>query len=344
MTPPDLCRAPATELSAAIRAKQLSPVEIVEAVLARIESVNPAINAYLDVDGDRALDAARAAEAAVMRGDELGLLHGLPVPIKDLEPSEGLRHTSGSILQKDQIAEFDGAVTGRVKAAGGIIIGKTNTPHLGHKDMCDNLLGPPGRNPWNTDRTPGGSSGGAAAAVAAGLGPLAHGSDGAGSIRIPAALCGVFGFKPSFGRLPYWPNLDIWSARSHNGPISRTVADAALFTQATAGPDPRDPTAIANLPDDYLAAVADPLPALRGLRIALSAQTSAMPPSTPTCAAWQARPPSASPTLAATSKQSILAGITPGLVPRFAGSSLWPPALARPTTKVQRPSNRASPR
>ena len=271
MTPPDLCRAPATELSAAIRAKQLSPVEIVEAVLARIESVNPAINAYLDVDGDRALDAARAAEAAVMRGDDLGLLHGLPVPIKDLEPSEGLRHTSGSILQKDQIAEFDGAVTGRVKAAGGIIIGKTNTPHLGHKDMCDNLLGPPGRNPWNTDRTPGGSSGGAAAAVAAGLGPLAHGSDGAGSIRIPAALCGVFGFKPSFGRLPYWPNLDIWSARSHNGPISRTVADAALFTQATAGPDPRDPTAIANRPDDYLAAVADPLPALRGLRVAWSA-------------------------------------------------------------------------
>ena len=198
-------------------------------------------------------------------------MHGLPVPIKDLEPSEGLGHTSGSILQKDQIAEFDGAVTGRVKAAGGIIIGKTNTPHLGHKDMCDNLLGPPGRNPWNTDRTPGGSSGGAAAAVAAGLGPLAHGSDGAGSIRIPAALCGVFGFKPSFGRLPYWPNLDIWSARSHNGPISRTVADAALFTQATAGPDPRDPTAIANRPDDYLAAVADPLPALRGLRVAWSA-------------------------------------------------------------------------
>ena len=271
MTPPELFRTPATELTAAIRAKQLSPVELTEALLARIEAVNPAINAYLDVAGDRALEDARAAEAAVMRGDDLGLLHGLPVPIKDLEPSEGLGHTSGSILQKDQIAEFDGAVTGRVKAAGGIIIGKTNTPHLGHKDMCDNLLGPPGRNPWNTDRTPGGSSGGAAAAVAAGLGPLAHGSDGAGSIRIPAALCGVFGFKPSFGRLPYWPNLDIWSARSHNGPISRTVADAALFTQATAGPDPRDPTAIANRPDDYLAAVADPLPALRGLRVAWSA-------------------------------------------------------------------------
>ena len=271
MAPPELFRTPATELVAAIAARQLSPVELTEAVLARIESVNPAINAFLAYDADRALDGARAAESAVMRNEELGPLHGLPVPIKDLEPSAGLRFTSGSVLQKDQIADFDGAVTGRVKAAGGIIIGKTNTPHLGHKDMCDNLLGEPGRNPWNTDRTPGGSSGGAAAAVAAGICPLAHGSDGAGSIRIPSALCGVFGFKPSFGRLPYWPNLDIWSARSHNGPISRTVADAALFTQAAAGPDPRDPTAIANRPEDYIAAVADPLPALRGLRVAWSA-------------------------------------------------------------------------
>ncbi|MDE0430483.1 MAG: amidase family protein [Caldilineaceae bacterium] len=270
MTFPELCRLPATELTEAIRAKQLSPIELTRAILDRIEAVNPLINAYLAVDGDRALDSARAAEAAVMRGDQLGPLHGLPVPIKDLEPSEGMRHTSGSILFTDHVAAFDGAVTGRVKAAGGTIIGKTNTPHLGHKDMCDNLLGDPGRNPWNTDRTPGGSSGGAAAAVAAGLCPLAHGSDGAGSIRIPAALCGVFGHKPSFGRLPYWPNLDIWSARSHNGPISRTVADAALFTQAIAGPDPRDPTAIASPPDDYLAAVADPLPALQGLRVAWS--------------------------------------------------------------------------
>ena len=270
MTPPELCRTPATELSAAMRAKRLSPVELVEAVLDRIERVNPAINAYLAVDGERALESARAAEAAIMRGGDLGLLHGLPVSIKDLEPSAGLRHTNGSILYTDQVAGHDGAVTGRVKAAGAIVIGKTNTPHLGHKDMCDNQLGDPGRNPWNTDRTPGGSSGGAAAAVAAGLGPLAHGSDGAGSIRIPAALCGVFGFKPSFGRIPYWPNLDIWAARSHNGPITRTVADAALFTRAAAGPDPRDPTTIDNQPEDYLAAVADPLPALRGLRVAWS--------------------------------------------------------------------------
>ena len=202
MTPPELCRMSAVDLLEAIRAKRVSPVEIVEAVLARIEQVNPAINAFLDVDAEAALARARAAEAALTGGGELGLLHGLPVSIKDLEPSAGLRHTSGFVLNRDLIADYDGIVTERVKAAGGIIIGKTNTPHLGHKDMCDNLLGEPARNPWNLERTPGGSSGGAAAAVAAGLGPLAHGSDGAGSIRIPAALCGVFGFKPSFGRIP----------------------------------------------------------------------------------------------------------------------------------------------
>ena len=173
MTTTDLCRTPATDLLVAIRAKQVSPVEIVEAVLARIETVNPKINAYLAVDGDRALETARAAEAAVMRGDTLGLLHGLPIAIKDLEPSAGLRFTGGSVLYKDRVADTDGIVTERVKVAGGIVIGKTNTPHMGHKDMCDNLLGEPGRNPWKLGRTPGGSSGGAAAAVAA---PVAAGT------------------------------------------------------------------------------------------------------------------------------------------------------------------------
>jgi Asp-tRNA(Asn)/Glu-tRNA(Gln) amidotransferase A subunit family amidase len=181
-----------------------------------------------------------------------------------------MRCTYGSKFFEHAIANFDGVVTQRVKAAGGIILGKTNTSHYGHKDMCDNLLGPPCRNPWNLDRTSGASSGGAAAAVAAGLGPLAHGSDGAGSIRIPAALCGVFGFKPSFGRVPNWPNADIWAGRSHNGPLTRTVADAALLLQAIAGPDPRDPTSIDAPPEDYVAAVAQPLAALRGLRVAWS--------------------------------------------------------------------------
>ena len=267
----ELCFTPATELAAAIRERRLSPVEIMDAVLARIEAVNPHINAYLAVDAERARDAAKAAEAGVMRGEASGALYGLPVSIKDLELVAGLRCTFGSKFFADNIADSDGLVTERTKGAGGIVIGKTNTSHYGHKDMCDNLLGPPCRNPWKLDRTSGASSGGAAAAVAAGLGPLAHGSDGAGSIRIPAALCGVFGHKPSFGRVPYWPNPDIWAARSHNGPITRTVADAALFMGALAGPDPRDPTTIDSPPEDYAAAVAQPLEALRGLRVAWSA-------------------------------------------------------------------------
>jgi Asp-tRNA(Asn)/Glu-tRNA(Gln) amidotransferase A subunit family amidase len=266
----ELCFTPATELVAAIRTKKLSPVEVIDAVLARIEALNPRLNAFLAVDAERARAAARQAEAAVMHGEALGLLHGLPVSIKDLEPSAGIRCTYGSKFFETHIAEADGIITERVKAAGGIVIGKTNTPHYGHKDMCDNLLGPPCRNPWKLDRTTGGSSGGAAAAIATGLGPLAHGSDGAGSIRIPSALCGVFGFKPSFGRVPYWPNQDIWAARSHNGPMTRTVADAALMLRAIAGPDPRDPTTIDNTPEDYVAAVEQPLEALKDLRVAWS--------------------------------------------------------------------------
>ncbi len=266
----DLCFTPATELAVMIRRRTLSPVEIMDAVLARIEALNPRLNAYLTVDAEGAREQAKAAEAVVMRGETLKPLHGLPVSIKDLEPSAGLRCTYGSKFFEHNIADFDGMVTGRVKAAGGIVLGKTNTSHYGYKDMCDNLIGPPCRNPWKLERTSGASSGGAAAAVAAGLGPLAHGSDGAGSIRIPAALCGVFGLKPSFGRVPYWPNADIWVARSHNGPITRTVADAALLLGVMAGPDPRDPTSIDSPLEDYPAAVARPLEALRGLRVAWS--------------------------------------------------------------------------
>ena len=267
----ELCFTPAVALAAAIRARTLSPVEIVDAVLARIEALNPTLNAFLAVDADGARAAARRAEAAVMRGDPLGPLHGLPVPIKDLEPVAGLRCTYGSRFYADSIAPADGIVPERVKAAGGIVIGKTNTSHYGYRDTSDNLIGPPCRNPWRLDRTSGGSSGGAASAVAAGLCPAAHGSDGAGSIRIPAAFCGVFGFKPSLGRVPFWPTPDVWAARAHNGPIARTVADAALLLGALAGPDARDPLSIDRAPDDYAAAVANPMPALAGLRVAWSA-------------------------------------------------------------------------
>src|SRR5262252_2106364 len=264
----DLCFTPATELAAMIRRRTLSPVELMDAVLARIEALNPRLNAYLTVDAERAREQAKVAEAAVMRGETLHPLHGLPVSIKDLEPSAGLRCTYGSKFFEHNIADFDGMVTERVKAAGGIVLGKTNTPHYGYKDMCDNLIGPPCRNPWHLERTSGASSGGAASAVAAGLGPLAHGSDGAGSIRIPAALCGVFGLKPSFGRVPYHPNTDYWAARSHIGPMTRTVRDAALLLNVMAGPDLRDPLSMDGPPEDYAAACEG---GVRGLRVAWSA-------------------------------------------------------------------------
>ena len=263
----DLVFTTAIELLARIRKRQLSPVELLDAVLQRAEALQPMLHAFMTLDAEHARTAAREAETAVVRGEELGPLHGLPVSIKDLEQTAGLRTTLGSKFFEHTVPTEDGAVAGRVRAAGALIFGKTNTPNMGHKDMSDNLLMPASRNPWNVERTPGGSSGGAAAAVAAGIGPLAHGSDGAGSIRIPAALCGVFGLKPSFGRVPYWPNPDFWAARSHNGPISRTVRDAALLLNVMAGPDVRDPLTLDSPPEDYVAACdAD----LRGLRVAWS--------------------------------------------------------------------------
>jgi Asp-tRNA(Asn)/Glu-tRNA(Gln) amidotransferase A subunit family amidase len=263
----DMVYTPATKLAALIRTRKLSPVELLEAVLQRAESLQPRLHAFMTLDGQNARVAAKEAEAAVMRGDDLGLLHGLPVSIKDLEQTAGLRTTSGSKFLENNVPKEDGAVAGRVRRAGAIIFGKTNTPHMGHRDMTDNLLMPASRNPWNLERTPGGSSGGAAAAVAAGIGPLAHGSDGAGSIRIPAALCGVFGLKPSMGRVPYWPNPDFWAARSHNGPLARTVRDAALLLNAIAGPDERDPVSLSDQPEDYVKACDGDV---RGLKVAWS--------------------------------------------------------------------------
>src|SRR5437763_1923966 len=249
--------APATDLVEAIRTRRLSPVEVLEDVLQRAERLQPSLHPFMTIDADRAREAARDAEAAVTRGDSLGPLHGLPVSVKDLEPTAGLRTTYGSKFFEDFVPDFDGAVAGRLRSAGAILFAKSNTPHFGYKDLCDNLLGPPTRNPWNLERTPGGSSGGAAAAVAAGIGPLAHGSDGAGSIRIPAALCGGFGFKPSLGLVHYWPNPDLWSARSHNGPLSRTVKDAALMLNAIANRDPRDPLSYDSGISDWLSLLQD---------------------------------------------------------------------------------------
>jgi len=264
----DLTFTPATELRQQLRSRALSPVELLEAVLQRADEVQPTLHPFMTMDAEAARTAAQSAEAAIMRGEPLGALHGIPVSIKDLEATKGLRTTFGSKFQENNVPMFDSVAVERVRAAGGIIFGKTNTPNYGHKDMCDNLLMPATRNPWKTDRTSGASSGGAAVAVAVGAGPLAHGSDGAGSIRIPAALCGVFGFKPSFGRIPMWPNADFWAARSHSGPITRTVRDAALLLGVMAGPDARDPLSLDAAVDDYEAACDG---GVKGLRIAWSA-------------------------------------------------------------------------
>jgi aspartyl-tRNA(Asn)/glutamyl-tRNA(Gln) amidotransferase subunit A len=265
---------PARELARRIRARELSPVELLEAVLARVAAVDGRVHAFMTVDAERAMAAAREAEAAVGRGAELGPLHGLPVSVKDLEPVAGVRLTYGTRFSEDHVAEADGAAAGRLRAAGAILFGKTNTPAYGHKDMCDNLLMPATRNPWARDRTSGASSGGAGAAVAAGMGPLAHGTDGAGSIRIPAALCGVFGLKPSFGRVPNWTATDMWNSRTHAGPLARTVRDGALLLGAMAGPDPRDPLSIDAPPEDYEAACEG---GVGGLRVAWSADLGYAP-------------------------------------------------------------------
>ena len=263
----ELCYTSAIELGRLYRSRELSPVEVTDAVLARIERLNPKLNAFLTVTADHAREQAKAAEARALQGDLIGPLDGIPYSLKDLEPTAGIRTTFGSRWFVDNVPTEDGAVAARLKRTGAVLLGKTNTPNFGYKDMCDNMIGPPCSNPWKLDRTSGASSGGAGSAVAAGLGPIAHGSDGAGSIRIPSALCGIFGLKPSFGRVAYAPTADLFAARSHNGPMTRTVRDAAILLQAMAGPDPRDPLSIDAPPEDYLAACEGDL---KGLRVAWS--------------------------------------------------------------------------
>src|SRR5204862_370152 len=235
MASDELCWRSATELTAMIRRKTVSPVEVVEAILARIERVNPRLGAFVTVTADEARRAARAAERAVMRkGARLGPLHGVPFSVKDLVITRGVRTTFGTPLFRDNVPVEDAPMVARLQAAGAIMIGKTNTPTFGWLGATHNLLFGPTRNPWHLDRTPGGSSGGASAAVAAGLGALHVGTDGGGSIRIPASCAGIYGFKPSYGRIPLHPPSGAWSL-SHIGPMTRTVADAALTMDICAG-------------------------------------------------------------------------------------------------------------
>jgi len=198
----DLAFTPAYRLRELIAERKLSPVELTDLYLRRVEALNPRVNAFLTVTADEARAAARAAEDAVVRGEDLGPLHGIPTSIKDLVPTKGIRTTRGSLIYKDWVPYQDDLVVERMKGAGAIILGKTNTPEFGQSGTTENRLGDDCRNPWDPERTSGGSSGGAAASVAAGMNPIAQGSDGGGSIRIPSSFCGIYGIKGTQGRVP----------------------------------------------------------------------------------------------------------------------------------------------
>ena len=228
----------AQKLGALYATKKLSPVDVARALLERIERINPALNAFTVVTPELAVEQAQAAERAYARGDA-ALLAGIPISIKDLTPTRGIRTARGSLVDPGWVPAEDAPVVERLYAAGAVMLGKTNTPELGWKGDSGNRVFGPSFNPWNVKKSPGGSSGGAAAAIAAGLGPLAQGSDGAGSIRIPASFCGIFGFKQSFGLVPQYPPSAVGDL-SHIGPMTRTVGDAALMLDAIAGADPRD--------------------------------------------------------------------------------------------------------
>jgi Asp-tRNA(Asn)/Glu-tRNA(Gln) amidotransferase A subunit family amidase len=263
----ELYKMSALELGRLISSKQVKSIEVTEALLKRIEELNPRLNAYCITSYQSALEEARSADEKIARGEIKGPLWGVPVSIKDLIETKGIRTTFGSPYFAHHIPDQDAVVVERLRAAGCPILGKTNTSEFGCTFTAENPVFGPTLNPWNLRKSPGGSSGGAAAQVAAGMGPLAVGSDGGGSVRVPASCCGVFGLKPQFGRIPCWPRHDSWSALSHLGPITRTVRDAAALLNVTAGPDDRDRTSLPASSLDYLKSCDGNL---KGLKIAWS--------------------------------------------------------------------------
>ncbi len=237
----DLCFLPATELARRLRTRELSAREVLAAHLDRIDEVNQAVNAIVTIVADQAMDAATRADDALARGDAVGPLHGLPIAHKDLVATAGIRTTSGSPIFADTVPDVDDLLAERARSAGAIVIGKTNTPEFGAGSQTFNPVFGPTRNPYDLAKTCGGSSGGAAAALACGMVPIADGSDLGGSLRNPASFCNVVGFRPSPGRIPSWPSSDPSQVLSVEGPMGRTVEDAALLLGALAGPDPRVP-------------------------------------------------------------------------------------------------------
>jgi aspartyl-tRNA(Asn)/glutamyl-tRNA(Gln) amidotransferase subunit A len=244
----DVTRLSATELLALYRRRELSPVEATRAVLARIDTQNALTNAYCLVRDADALASAKQSEQRWHAGEPAGLLDGVPVSVKDLLLTSGWPTLRGSLtIDKPGPWTVDAPAVARVREHGAVLLGKTATPEFGWKGVTDSPLTGVTRNPWDPGRTAGGSSGGAAAAVASGMGPLALGTDGGGSIRIPASFCGIVGLKPTHGRVPVYPP-STFGTLSHVGPMARTVADAALLLDALGSPDFRDPLALDRRP------------------------------------------------------------------------------------------------
>ena len=265
MTDEELCLRPATELAALVRSREISARELLDAHLARIERLNPDLNAIVTLDPDGARAAADAADTALASGEPVGPLHGVPVAHKDTHATGGMRTTWGSPLYANTVPARDELVVARLKAAGAIRVGKTNVPEFAAGSHTFNPVFGVTHNPYRHGLSAGGSSGGAAAALAAGLVPLAEGSDMGGSLRNPAAFCNVVGLRPTPGRVPTWPSPMGWSTLSVQGPMGRTVADVALQLSVLAGADPRVPISL----QDAGAPFAAPLPtSLQGLRIA----------------------------------------------------------------------------
>ena len=271
----EICQMSAVELVAQIRAKQLSPVEVIDAVLTRMDRLEPHLHAFCTPTPDLARREAERIEQNITRGDTVGPLAGVPVSIKDLIFTKGIRTVSGCVAYREFVPDEDDIVVERLKAAGAIILGKTNVTEFGYSAASHNPVFETTRNPWDLTRTSGGSSAGAAVAIATGMGPLAIGSDGGGSVRIPAAFCGTYGMKPSFGRIPLYPGArderfpgaSGWESIECYGPLTRTVADSALVLSTITGPDMRDRHSLPRADFDWLKCCEGDL---RGKRIAFS--------------------------------------------------------------------------
>lgn len=275
MNAEDLCFKPAREIRSLVARKELSPREVLESFATRVETINPKVNAFCTLAIDQARDMAKKAEAAVLAGEEIGPLHGVLVAVKDLTPTAGIRTTYGSKIFEHHIPDEDGLIVERLKAAGAIIIGKTNTPEFGAGANTYNAVFGATRNPWNLNLTCGGSSGGSAVALACGLSSLATGSDLGGSLRIPASFCGVVGFRTSPGLIPIYPDILGWDTFSVEGPMARDVTDTALLLSVLAGFDERSPISYPVEKMAFLSAIEQP--EIKGFRIAWSPDLGIIP-------------------------------------------------------------------